>query len=59
MAVPADHLLRERPAALAAAGATMDQVAKLTVRLTDLSDLDANPRARDEYISADRPGSAP
>lgn len=42
-------------AALAAAGAGMDQVVKLTVFLTDLADLDAFRRVRDEYISADRP----
>jgi reactive intermediate/imine deaminase len=42
-------------AALAAAGATMDQVVKLTVYLTDLADLDVFRQVRDEYISADRP----
>ncbi len=42
-------------AALAAAEATMDQVVKLTVYLTDLADLEAFRRVRDEYISPDRP----
>jgi reactive intermediate/imine deaminase len=42
-------------AALAAAGATMEQVVKLTVFLTDLADLDDFRRVRDEYISASRP----
>jgi len=42
-------------AALAAAGATMDQVVKLTVFLTDLADLAEFRRIRDEYISAELP----
>jgi enamine deaminase RidA (YjgF/YER057c/UK114 family) len=41
--------------ALAAAGAAMEHVVKLTIYLTDLGDLDAVRRARDEFISADRP----
>jgi enamine deaminase RidA (YjgF/YER057c/UK114 family) len=41
--------------ALAAAGAVMEQVVKLTIFLTDLGDLDAVRRARDEFISPDRP----
>ena len=41
--------------ALAAAGAGMDDVVKLTVYLTDLSDLGAFRRVRDEYVSMDRP----
>ena len=41
--------------ALAAAGARLDQVVKLTVYLTDLADLDAFRRVRDEYIALDRP----
>jgi reactive intermediate/imine deaminase len=41
--------------ALAAAGATMGQVVKLTVYLTDLADLDAFRQVRDEYICAQRP----
>src|ERR1022692_3250323 len=42
-------------AALAAAGATMEHVVKLTVYLTDLADLDVFRQVRDEYISAERP----
>jgi reactive intermediate/imine deaminase len=42
-------------AALAAAGAGMAQVVKLTVYLTDLADLPAFRQVRDEYICADRP----
>jgi reactive intermediate/imine deaminase len=42
-------------AALAVAGARMDQVVKLTVYLTDLSDLGAFRQVRDEYISLDKP----
>lgn len=42
-------------AALAAAGAGMEHVVKLTVYLTDLADLDAFRSVRDEYISLDDP----
>jgi reactive intermediate/imine deaminase len=42
-------------AALAAAGATMAQVVKLTVFLTDLADLGAFRQVRDEYIAAGPP----
>jgi reactive intermediate/imine deaminase len=42
-------------AALAAAGATMAQVVKLTVYLTDLADLAAFRQVRDEYFAPDRP----
>jgi reactive intermediate/imine deaminase len=42
-------------AALAAAGATMAQVVKLTVFLTDLADLAAFRQVRDEYIPAVTP----
>jgi len=42
-------------AALAAAGARMDQVVKLTVYLMDLADLGVFRQVRDSYISADRP----
>lgn len=42
-------------AALAAAGASMEHVVKLTVYLTDLADLDAFRQVRDEYISLDKP----
>jgi reactive intermediate/imine deaminase len=41
--------------ALAAAGATMEHVVKLTVFLTDMADLDAFRQVRDEYISAEHP----
>jgi enamine deaminase RidA (YjgF/YER057c/UK114 family) len=41
--------------ALAAAGAGMTQVVKLTVYLTDLADLPVFRQVRDEYTSADRP----
>lgn len=42
-------------AALAVAGATMAQVVKLTVFLTDLADLGAFRQVRDEYIAAGTP----
>jgi len=42
-------------AALAAVGAGMEHVVKLTVYLTDLADLDAFRQVRDEYISLDKP----
>ena len=42
-------------AALAAAGAGMEQVVKLTVFLTDLADLALFRRIRDEYVSTDKP----
>jgi reactive intermediate/imine deaminase len=41
--------------ALAAAGARVEQVVKLTVFLTDLADLAEFRRIRDEYISTDNP----
>src|SRR4051812_8328150 len=37
--------------ALAAAGAGLDQVVRLTVYLTDLADLEVFRRVRDEYIA--------
>lgn len=40
--------------ALAAAGASLDQVVKLTFYLTDLGDLEAVRRARDEFLSPDK-----
>jgi reactive intermediate/imine deaminase len=40
---------------LAAAGARMDQVVKLTVFLTDLADLPEFRRIRDEYFTAGQP----
>jgi enamine deaminase RidA (YjgF/YER057c/UK114 family) len=42
-------------AALAAAGAGMQDVVKLTVYLTDRADLVAFRRARDRYINAEEP----
>ena len=42
-------------AALAAAGASMEHVVKLTVYLTDLADLEAFREVRDAYISLDKP----
>ncbi|MFI1016364.1 RidA family protein [Streptomyces sp. NPDC020965] len=41
--------------ALAAAGAGMGQVVRLTFYLTDLADLAALRRVRDEYISLEKP----
>ena len=41
--------------ALVAAGLSMDDVVKLTVYLTDLSDLDAFRRVRDRQIRAGQP----
>lgn len=49
------QVFRNLAAALAAAGASMDQVVKLTVYLTDLGDLETFRRVRDEYIPLDRP----
>jgi reactive intermediate/imine deaminase len=42
-------------AALAAAGASMDRVVKLTIYLTDLKDLPAVRQVRDEFISLENP----
>jgi reactive intermediate/imine deaminase len=42
-------------AALAATGAFIEQVVKLTVYLTDMADLADFRQVRDEYISADNP----
>jgi reactive intermediate/imine deaminase len=53
------QVFRNLNIALAAAGATMDQVVKLTVFLTDLADLPAFRLVRDEYFAADqRPASS-
>ena len=41
--------------ALAAAGADMDHVVKLTIFLTDMGDLDVLRRVRDEYVRKDAP----
>ncbi|MEC3980482.1 RidA family protein [Amycolatopsis sp. H20-H5] len=40
--------------ALAAAGGTLDQIVKITVYLTDLGDLGAFRRVRDEYLGTER-----
>jgi enamine deaminase RidA (YjgF/YER057c/UK114 family) len=42
-------------AALAAAGAGIEHVVKLTVYLTDIADLPAFRQVRDQYIPADNP----
>jgi reactive intermediate/imine deaminase len=42
-------------AALAAAGARMEQVVKLTVFLTDIADLQVFREVRNQYFSPDRP----
>jgi reactive intermediate/imine deaminase len=49
------QVFRNLAAGLAATGASMDQVVKLTVYLTDLADLEAFRRVRDEYIALDTP----
>jgi reactive intermediate/imine deaminase len=49
------QVFRNLERALAAAGATMDQVVKLTVFLTDMADLAVFRKVRDEHIVADRP----
>jgi enamine deaminase RidA (YjgF/YER057c/UK114 family) len=41
--------------ALAAAGASMDHVVKLTVFLTDMADLQAFREVRDDFVPLDRP----
>ena len=51
----ASQVFRNLAAALAAAGATMEQVVKLTVYLTDLADLETFRQVRDEYISRSSP----
>ena len=49
------QVFRNLEAALAAAGADMDHVVKLTVFLTDMADLGVFRSVRDEYIRADKP----
>ncbi|GAA0507197.1 hypothetical protein Ade02nite_50630 [Paractinoplanes deccanensis] len=49
------QVFRNLAAALAAAGASMSDVVKLTVFLTDLADLAAFRTARDEFIDLTRP----
>jgi reactive intermediate/imine deaminase len=49
------QVFRNLECALAAAGATMDHIVKLTVFLTDMADLGVFRKVRGEYIRADRP----
>ena len=49
------QVFRNIQAALAAAGATMADVVKLTIFLTNMADLPAFRQARDEFIDVDRP----
>jgi reactive intermediate/imine deaminase len=51
----ARQVFRNLEAALAAAGATMGHVVKLTVFLTDMTDLAAFRKVRDEFIRTDEP----
>jgi reactive intermediate/imine deaminase len=54
-AAQARQVFQNLAAALAAAGAAMDHVVKLTVYLVDLNDLEAFRQVRDEHIRLDRP----
>jgi reactive intermediate/imine deaminase len=49
------QVFRNLTTALKAAGATMEQVVKLTVFLTDIADLQTFREVRDEFVSLDRP----
>jgi enamine deaminase RidA (YjgF/YER057c/UK114 family) len=49
------QVFRNLDVALAAAGAGMAQVVKLTVYLTDFADLPAFRQVRDEHFAVDRP----
>jgi reactive intermediate/imine deaminase len=49
------QVFRNLTTALEAAGATMAQVVKLTIFLTDMGDLQAFREVRDEFVSPDRP----
>jgi reactive intermediate/imine deaminase len=49
------QVFRNLETALAAAGATMADVVKLTIYLTDLTDLPAFRAARDEFVDPARP----
>jgi reactive intermediate/imine deaminase len=49
------QVFRNLERALAAAGTSMDHIVKLTVFLTDMADLAAFRKVRDEYIQADKP----
>lgn len=51
----ARQVFRNMRAVLAAAGASMADVAKLTIFLTDMDDLGAFRQARDEVFNADAP----
>jgi enamine deaminase RidA (YjgF/YER057c/UK114 family) len=51
----ATQVFRNIATALAAVGAGMQDVVKLTVYLTDRADLDAFRRARDQFINAEEP----
>ena len=51
----AKHVFDNLTTALAAAGAEMEQVVKLTIYLTDLDDLEVVRQVRDEFISPDHP----
>jgi reactive intermediate/imine deaminase len=50
-----EQVFRNLAAALAAAGARMDQVVKLTVYLTDLADLEAFRQVRDDFVLSGTP----
>jgi reactive intermediate/imine deaminase len=49
------QVFRNLTTALNAAGATMEQIVKLTVFLTDMADLQAFREVRDEFVLLDRP----
>jgi reactive intermediate/imine deaminase len=49
------QVFRNLSTAVAAAGATMEHVVKLTVFLTDMGDLQAFREVRDEFVRLDRP----
>lgn len=49
------QVFRNLTTALAAAGASMDHVVKLTVFLTDMADLQAFREVRDDFVPLDRP----
>ena len=51
----ARQVLTNLSTALAAAGTDLDHVVKITMFLTDLADLEACRRVRNEFISPDRP----
>ncbi len=49
------QVFRNLTTALAAAGASMDHVVKLTVFLLDMADLQAFREVRDDFVPLDRP----